>query len=70
MGMIAIVVGGSFVASAREFSAIDHGHAHAVAQAMEWLSRDVLPAAIQLDHEIHADGEKPVKGFFKPPALK
>lgn len=63
MGMIRIEVGGSFGAMSRTFSAMDTGHADAVAQAIEWLSRDVLPAAIRNDHTCHSDNQLPRKGF-------
>ena len=65
MGMIAIEVGGSFRAKRKFFSAIKHGHADAVAQAIEWLSSELLPEAITQDHNLHQQGEEPDEGFGK-----
>ena len=67
MGMIRIEVAGSFdTKSAKQFGAIKHGHAHAVAQAIQWLSSEILPAAIAQDHALQAAGAKPKVGFSKP----
>ena len=62
--MIKIQVQGSFKQQeSKEFSAMRNGHASAVAAAIEWLSRQVLPNAIQLDHELHEQGDKPDGDF-------
>ena len=45
------------------YSAETHGHAHAVARAIEHLSRYTLPKAISLDHKLHEQGDKPERGF-------
>lgn len=64
MGMIKIETWGSFrPGKSEQFSASQHGHAHAVAKAIEFLSSEILPQAIALDHACHRDGEFPVKGF-------
>lgn len=63
MGIINIEMLGSFPQAKKSFPAIDHGHAHAVARAIAWLSEDVLPWAISKDHELHEQGAKPTRGF-------
>ncbi len=72
MGYVNVQLGGSFgnaakygVVNIRQFGAIDHGHADAVAQAIEYLAGTVLPAAVALDHELHDDGAKPRGGFTR-----
>lgn len=65
MGMIKIDVTGSFKRESRDFSAMTHGHAHAVAEAIKFLAEKVLPEAIANDHECHDDGLKPSRGFRK-----
>ena len=69
MGMITVNLAGSFskpsgfpVAS-NQFSAMKHGHADAVARAIEYLAKDVLPAAIALDHKLQAENCAPDEGF-------
>lgn len=66
MGMIDIRTGGSFPDRDRQFGAQDHGHAHAVADAIAWLAEEVLPEAIERDHRLHADGRTPRQGFDRP----
>lgn len=64
MGMIRIEVAGSFLPNCtRSFSAMEHGHADAVAQAIEWLSSNVLPRAIRRDHDLQEKGGKPFGPF-------
>lgn len=63
MGVLRIVTAGSFPFRDKQFSAIEHGHAHAVAQAIRYLSEEVLPEAIDRDHRLHDEGAKPSKGF-------
>ncbi len=66
MGVITISVTGSFKKCSKEqFSAMHGGHAEAVAESIEWLSRTLLPLAIQQDHALHSSGEKPDIGFGK-----
>jgi hypothetical protein len=63
MGMIRIEVGGSFEHDEKTFSARYGGHAQAVAEAIEWLSSSILPAAIKNDHKCQADREYPENNF-------
>lgn len=63
MGYITIQTGGSFPQWNRQFDAMDSGHAHAVAQAIKWLSEEVLPEAIEHDHALHDRGMRPRMGF-------
>lgn len=64
MGMIRIQVLGSFNPNTeKKFSAMSKGHAQAVADAIKYLSEEVLPNAISNDHECHRDGEFPTDGF-------
>lgn len=66
MGYINIETAGSFPARRQQFAAMDHGHAHAVAEAIRFLSEEVLPAAIEQDHKLHEEGAKPRLGFDRP----
>ena len=66
MGVLKIETTGSFPVRERSFSAIENGHAHAVAEAIEWLSSEVLPVAIEQDHRLHEQGAKPSQGFDRP----
>lgn len=64
MGVINITVQGSFrKPTTRSFSAMYGGHAKAVADAMEFLSGELLPDAIKQDHELHDKEAYPEKGF-------
>ena len=45
------------------FRADHHGHADAVAQAIEWLVGEVLPESTAQDHELHDEGDWPAEGF-------
>lgn len=65
MGYIRIELGGSFPREEKSISAMNHGHAHAVTQAIEWLVSDVLPWAISRDHELHDEGARPSRGFSR-----
>lgn len=66
MGVLNISTSGSFPNRTKQFGAITHGHAHAVAEAIKWLSEEVLPAAIEQDHKLHDEGAKPQFGFDRP----
>lgn len=66
MGMLNIHTWGSFPERARMFSAMEHGHAHAVAAAIRWLADEVLPEAIERDHRLHEQGSKPNNGYDRP----
>lgn len=63
MGMIKIEMVGSFPYRTKTFSAMQHGHADAIAKAITWLSKEALPRAIRQDHELHEHGEKPEGPF-------
>ena len=66
MGLLTILTQGSFPDVRRVFTAMEHGHAHAVAEAIRFLADEVLPAAIEQDHRLHAEGLAPGKGFARP----
>lgn len=63
MGLLRIETRGSFPEQTRTFSARERGHAHAVSEAIEFLSSTVLPEAIERDHRLHDEGSKPAEGF-------
>ncbi|MGH9002433.1 MAG: hypothetical protein ACRDYV_04825 [Acidimicrobiia bacterium] len=66
MGQLNIRAWGSFPNQDRTFSAMERGHAHAVAEAIRFLSEEVLPEAIERDHKLHEEGAKPSMGFDRP----
>lgn len=63
MGMITIETRGSFGNKSTQFSAMEHGHADAVAMAIEYLAKELLPEATAQDHELHEQGHEPDGGF-------
>lgn len=65
MGMITVTVQGSFGKNnqTRQFSAMKSGHAAAIADAISFLSGELLPDAISLDHQLANEGESPSEGF-------
>jgi len=64
MGSIIITTSGSFrISTSKTFSAMHGGHAQAVAEAIEFLSGELLPDAIQQDHELHEGNHYPEIGF-------
>lgn len=63
MGVLRIETSGSFPYRAKHFGAMEWGHAHAVAEAIEWLASEVLPAAIAQDHQLQSKGASPRLGF-------
>ena len=66
MGIININIQGSFsLTGSRQFSAMHGGHAQAVAEAIEFLSSELLPTAIEQDHSLHTQGDRPTIGFGK-----
>ena len=67
MGMIKIELMGSFGTRRNTFAAQTRGHAHAIAEAMEWLARCELPRAIRMDHDLHDEDERPADGFGRAP---
>ena len=71
MGMVNIELVGSFrPREYRSFSAMKRGHAYAIAQVIEWLTKEVLPAAIANDHRCQKEGVYPEEGFGEPPVKK
>lgn len=66
MGMIRIQIVGSFDPHVdQSFSAMEHGHAAAVAEAIAFLAKVALPQAIAQDHALQAQGHAPSDGFGK-----
>lgn len=63
MGVLRIEAMGSFDNALVSFSAEDGGHADAISQAIEWLAGTALPSAIEKDHALAGDGQKPKKPF-------
>jgi hypothetical protein len=64
MGMVSVTVRGSFPEHAQDtYSAEEGGHALALQRAIARLT-GMLPKAIQLDHQLHGDGEQPPKAPF------
>jgi hypothetical protein len=64
MGKLTIELAGSFEKKGRrEFSALDGGHAQAVAEAIAYLADEVLPSAIAQDHKLQEQGHYPSLGF-------
>jgi hypothetical protein len=63
MGMITVETKGSFKPVRQTFSAMEFGHAKAVADAIRFLAEEVLPEAIANDHRCHNDGISPEEGY-------
>ena len=64
MGMITIGVQGSFTKKEQKvFSALNFGHAQAVADAIQYLSSEVLPLAIANDHQCQEEKVSPAISF-------
>jgi hypothetical protein len=66
VGVLSIESRGSFPSERKQFTAQEYGHAHAVAQAIEWLSSEMLPWAIERDHVLQGQGVEPSRGFDRP----
>lgn len=64
MGQITIQMNGSFGIKSKTFTALEGGHANAIAHAIRYLSGDILPAVIELDHKLHDDGSRPPDADF------
>lgn len=66
MGIIRIEVRGSFREKNEDkvFTAKEFGHAHAVADAIDYLSQ-LLPWAIAQDHWLHEKQTYPMSGTFQ-----
>lgn len=67
MGMVQVKLAGSFniLNTTKEFTASTNGHAAAVANAITFLSKEIMPSAIALDHDLALKGIKPAGGFGK-----
>lgn len=65
MGFLNIVIGGSFPAAHKQFGAMEHGHAHAVIDALRYLTDTVLPAAVEQDMRLLEAGQRPAKDFYR-----
>lgn len=65
MGVLTIITQGSFPAASKRFGAMEHGHAHAVIDALRYLTDEVLPAAVEQDMRLLEQGAKPAKGFYR-----
>jgi len=65
MGMIRIETAGSFGHSEKNFTAMEYGHANAIAEAITYLAYELLPKATAQDHALQAEGAFPNKGFDK-----
>ena len=63
MGQITIIMNGSFGHRQMDFSAMEKGHAAAVGEAIQYLSRAELFRAIELDHKCHSEGIQPKMGY-------
>lgn len=64
MGILIIQTKGSFGTTYKEFSAMEHGHAHAVTTAMEHLTH-LMQDATNNDHKCRDESINPSKGFQK-----
>ena len=62
MGVIKITLDGSFGHDNTVISAMEHGHARAISDAIKFLNQK-LPNAIRQDHDLHEAGQKPQKNF-------
>lgn len=64
MGMVTIQIRGSFGNKPdTTFSAMEGGHAYALARAIAYLTAE-MDRAIQLDHELHDAGQRPPNADF------
>ncbi len=64
MGEVTITTTGSFGPTLEQtFSAEEGGHANALARAIQYISLDLLPKAIQKDHKLHDEGVRPAIDF-------
>lgn len=69
-GQMTITCEGFGLQNARKnFSPNQHGYADAVAQAIEWLAKDVLPHATAADHKLHENEQSP-PGTFERSGIK
>lgn len=63
MGQLTIKMSGSFGVKQKTFSAMEGGHANAIANAIRYLSQE-LPGTIEQDHKLHDDGQRPPDADF------
>jgi len=65
MGIIRIDFSGSFDRRivGKSLSASEHGHLHAVRQAIAYLKHDAIPIALEQDAKLRSEGYEPAKGF-------
>jgi hypothetical protein len=63
--MITVTLRGSFgpLNGTTEFSAMEGGHALAITRAIQSLT-DAMPRAIQMDHKLASEGQKPPTSDF------
>jgi mRNA-degrading endonuclease YafQ of YafQ-DinJ toxin-antitoxin module len=66
VGMIRVEMAGSFRHQLKTFSAMEGGHAKAVAETIAWLSSEVLPKAVEQDHALQAEDAYPEDRFGLP----
>jgi len=62
MGTITIITNGSFDNDKLIFNAETHGHAHAVNEAIAYLTA-LMGESIANDHRLHEQDQKPREGF-------
>ena len=63
MGMIRVYAAGSFGVYDYKFSAMEHGHVAAVEEAIELLTKTMLPRALEKDTRLAGQGHRPDHGF-------
>ena len=72
MGTISIGFAGSFIPefykAQKTISAIQHGHVHAIREAIAHLKHECLPVAIAKDSKLRAAGHAPAGGFTEKDA--
>lgn len=56
MGMIRTELWGSFPPQQKLIGPANEGHASLVAEMITWLSNEVMPMAIALDHDLRSEG--------------
>jgi hypothetical protein len=62
-GTISITIADDGKPLTRTFTPQQTGNADACAQAIEWLAKTALPAAIRQDHQMAQQNKKPAAGF-------
>lgn len=70
MAVVKIQLMGSMGKDAAEFSAVEHGHAHAINEAIAYLTK-LQERAINFDHDVRDCREPaPTEGWHKGAALE